>query len=60
MKFHAFHAHRLWYPGSEKVCILGFATGRVCYEPKYRWLYSLRIFLLVFRFEILWKTHPLQ
>jgi hypothetical protein len=54
MKFHAFHFR--WLCEDEVVFLLGFATGRVSYEPEYKWLYSLRLFLGLFKIELLWKT----
>lgn len=55
MSFHAFHANWLWH--DEFVCIFGIAGGRVDYTPAAKYLYSFRIFLGLFKLEILWKTH---
>lgn len=54
MRFHAYHIN--WQSRRELVCLIGFATGRVNYHPEAKWLYSLRLFLLFFKIEILWKT----
>ncbi len=56
MKFHAFHFSWLGWSNRELVCIFGFAAGRVGYLPEAKWLYSFRVFLLLFKVEILWKT----
>ena len=56
MKFHAFHFKWLWGRNDEAICLFGFATGRVAYEPEARWLYSFRLFLGLFKIEILWRT----
>lgn len=36
--------------------LFGLAGGRVDNAPDSRWLYSLRIFMGVFKVEILWTT----
>ena len=54
MKFHNIHFNWLWR--DEAVVLLGFATGRVSGAPESKWLYSFRIFLVVFKVEILWRT----
>lgn len=36
--------------------VLGLVMGRVSYLPQALWLYSLRIYLLFWKLEILWKT----
>jgi len=41
---------------NEIVCVFGFATGRVEYKPKAKYLYSFRVFVGPLRFEILWTT----
>jgi hypothetical protein len=53
----AFHdCHFKWLSGDEAIFLIGIATGRVNYEPEAKWLYSLRIFLGLFRIEVLWQT----
>lgn len=54
MSYHAFHCR--WLCNHEAIVLFGFATGRVNYEPEAKWLYSFRVFLGVFKVEILWKT----
>jgi hypothetical protein len=54
MKFHAAHFRWLW--SDESILLIGLAGGRVNYEPEARWLYSLRLFLLIAKIEILWTT----
>lgn len=39
--------------------LLGFACGRVDYRPQAKFLYSLRLFLVLFRVELLWSTGPI-
>lgn len=60
MRFHALHIHPLLLRNGEFVILAGFAMGRVHYEPRARWLYSFRTFLLVFKVEILFETGLLQ
>jgi hypothetical protein len=52
MKYHNMHFNWLWR--DEAVCLIGFATGRVNGAPHGKWLYSFRVFLGVFKIEILW------
>jgi hypothetical protein len=40
----------------EAVFLIGFAAGRVSYDPQAKWLYSFRVFMGVFKAEILWQT----
>jgi hypothetical protein len=54
VRLHAVHANSLIRPDGG--LIVGFAGGRVPYDPTAKWLYSLRLFLLVTRVEILWTT----
>lgn len=56
MKFHAFHSQWLIIRNGEFCPILGFAMGRVSGFPDSKYLYSLRVFLILFRLEILWTT----
>jgi len=56
MKFHAFHFNWLLWREREVCLILGAAGGRVSYAPEAKWLYSVRLFLVVFKVEILWQT----
>ena len=53
MTFHALHFNRT---RREIIFLFGFATGRVPYTPKARWLYSFRVFFGPFKAEILWRT----
>ena len=55
MKLHKVHLNWLWEKG-EAVFVIGCAIGRVNYHPEAKWLYSFRLFLAVFKVEILWKT----
>lgn len=54
MKLHAWYCAPLWQ--EEKMLLFGLAGGRVDNAPDSRWLYSLRIFMGVFKVEILWTT----
>ena len=56
MKFHAFHFSWILNRNREIVLLFGIATGRVSYEPKADWLYSLRVFLGPCKIELLWTT----
>lgn len=52
IKYHNVSARWLW--SDEAICLFGFATGRVSYEPKAKHLYSFRLFLGLFKLELLW------
>lgn len=54
MKFHAFHFN--WLSCDEFACLTGFVAARVDYSPEAKWLYSFRVFLLLFKVEILWTA----
>lgn len=54
MKYHAAHFKWLWK--DEAILLLGFATGRVDFQPEAQWLYSFRLFLGPFKVELLWTT----
>lgn len=56
MKIHAFHINWLGWRNGEAIALLGFATGRVSYSPQSKYLYSFRLFLLLFKIEVLWIT----
>lgn len=56
MKYFNAHFNSLIRRNEEPALLVGVAGGRVDFFPTARWLYSLRIFLLFFRFEILWTT----
>lgn len=61
MRFHAFHFKWLWR--HDFVMLFGLAGGRAPYQPKAQYLYSFRVFLVLFSLEILWTTGhsaPLQ
>lgn len=52
-----YHNHYLtWMGGGEFSIIVGFTIGRTSYLPEAKYLYSLRIYVLFFKFEILWRT----
>lgn len=59
MKFHNYHFTWLFGDG-EFIFVVGIAIGRVNYAPEARWLYSLRFFFGICKFEILWKTGQLN
>lgn len=40
----------------EAIILLGFALGRVDFQPYAKKLYSLRLYLLLFTVEITWRT----
>ncbi len=52
-----FSTHARWLVGNvDHALVLGLAGGRVSYLPAATCLYSLRLFLLIARIEILWTT----
>lgn len=56
IQFHDSHFSWLLFRDNEFMIFLGFASGRVGYEPEAKWLYSFRLFLVFFRLEILWRV----
>lgn len=57
MKFFDSHFSSLIFNSErESAIVVGVSGGRIEFYPKARWLYSLRIMLLVFKIEILWTT----
>ena len=57
IRLHNVHARSLIRRDDDSAIIIGVAGGRVNGRGlNAKWLYSLRLFLLVFRVEVLWKT----
>jgi hypothetical protein len=56
MRFHKAHFRWLCPSNGEIVMLLGAAGGRVSYMPEAKWLYSFRLFLILFKIEILFTT----
>lgn len=56
MRFHAFHYRWKWKKGDEKVCLLGFVTGRAPCDPEAKWIYSFRLFIGPLKLEFAWLT----
>ena len=56
MKFYDTHVSSLIRRGQDSALVVGVAGGRVPYHPGARWLYSLRLLLLVVKVEVLWTT----
>lgn len=56
IRFHKFYASWLWTSedSPERMLLFGVAGGRVSYEPEAEYLYSLRVFLLIGKIELLW------
>jgi len=59
MKFHAFHCRWIFSgEDGEMMFLLGVIAGKVGYYPEAEWLHSFRVFLILFKIEILWTTGP--
>lgn len=56
MRFHGASWRCLVHRYDDSALVIGVAGGRVHYEPAARWLYSLRLLLLVVKVEVLWTT----
>lgn len=70
MKLHDYHFTQIYNTEEcgEHACIIGVAWGRVHYPYTYQpednqfnpsdrgWLYSLRLLILCWKLEILWRT----
>jgi hypothetical protein len=59
MRFHNWHFNWIFTTNREIHFLFGVATGRVSYFPNAKWLYSFRVFLGIFKFEILWTSGQL-
>ena len=57
MRFYDAHVTSLLRWGEDSALAIGIAGGRVpAFPPDARWLYSVRVMLLVVKVEILWTT----